>query len=404
MLFRIIPRRKINLQWQDLKVFMHLLFKRELSQGKYTEIFEKAFADYIGTQYALAVSSGRIGLRLILESLRLDPGDEIILPAFTFNAVAQAIKDSGLEPIFVDVHPETYNIDPDLIEKTISPKTKALIATHIFGAPCDISKIVEIAGRNGLVVIEDCCQAIGAMFDERKVGTFGYCSFFSFESIKPFSTFGGGAIVTNDINLIKKVKTALAQYPYPPTKSIVKRFIFSIIEYFLTLRFVFAISVYPVLLLSSLTEKNLVALFKKTKSSFKRFETRFSNFQALIGLSRLPDLEKNNLRRISFAQLLAGIIKGNLKKQKIVLRSKPIFYSYAIGSTNGQDLSKKLLAHGIDVDWFSNHDCSGFCMEKERHPVAQQLLKTLSQLPLYHALSRKDIIYIAERLNKIAEN
>jgi len=399
MLFRVIPRRRINLKLTDLAIFARFLFNEDLLRGKYIEIFEAAFADYVGTKHAIAASSGRTGLSLILKSLDLSPGDEIILPAFTFNAVPKVVRDCGFTPIFVDISNDDYNINVDLIEKKINKKTKALIATHIFGSPCNIDKVMEIASRNGLKVIEDCAQAIGATYKGRKVGAFGHCGFFSFESVKPFSTFGGGAVVTDDSNLAKTIKNKLNELPYPRTKDVFKRFLFSVAEFFLTRPFIFIIFIYPVLILSSLTNKNLSKFFRKTKSSLKKFEIKFTNFQAFIGIERLRGLNKNNSTRVALATLMTGLVKDNFKVQKAHPAANSVYYSYVAEGENCDDLSKKLLFKGVDTDRFFNHDCSNFYKKRQDYPITQKAIKSLIQLPMYHQLSRKDIIYIAGALN-----
>lgn len=401
-MIRIIPRRRINLSLSDAGVFIYLLITKELIKGKHIKIFERAFARYIGAKFALGVSSGRIGLRLILESLGLVPGDEIILPAFTFAAVPKIIKECGFKPLFVDIDRNGYNIDPSLIGQKITPRTKALIATHIFGSPCDIGKMLEIAKKHKLIVIEDCAQAIGATYNGEKVGSFGLCSFFSFESVKPFSTFGGGAVVTKDANLFKKIEEKSRQFSYPRARDISKRFIFCIAESVATLPFIFPIFIYPVLFYSVLTGRDLTKFFRKAKHGFKKFEVKFSNFQAAIGLKKLKDLDRNISKRVYLASILNDLIKNNFKLQENYEGTSHVYYNYVLENKNAKTLSKELFYRGIDTDNFFHCDCSELFTEKEDFPIAKKAINELIQLPLYHQLNKKDILYIANTLNKIS--
>ncbi|WP_338951472.1 DegT/DnrJ/EryC1/StrS family aminotransferase [Fusobacterium nucleatum] len=170
--------------------------------GPQTKKFEKRMEEYLGVKHAIGIGNGTDALVIALEALRIGKGDEVITSPFTFFATAEAISVVGAIPVFVDVKLEDFNIDENKIEKAITPKTKAIIPVHIFGTPANIDKINEIAKKNNLYVIEDACQAIGAKYKDKMVGTLSDIACFSFFPTKNLGTYGdGGLITTNDDNL-----------------------------------------------------------------------------------------------------------------------------------------------------------------------------------------------------------
>lgn len=161
--------------------------------------FEKKFANYIGVKHAISVNSGTDALVIALKALGVKAGDEVITTPFTFFATAEAIAVVGAVPVFADVEEDSYNIDPDRIEEQITERTKAILPVHIFGQPADMERILEIAARHNLLVIEDACQAVGASVSGRKMGAMGNVGCFSFFPTKNLGAFGdGGMITTND--------------------------------------------------------------------------------------------------------------------------------------------------------------------------------------------------------------
>ncbi|MCL6442245.1 MAG: DegT/DnrJ/EryC1/StrS family aminotransferase [Alicyclobacillus sp.] len=167
--------------------------------GPNVKAFEQEVAQYLGVKHAIGVNSGTDALVIALRALGIGPGDEVITTPFTFFATAEAISLVGATPVFVDIDPDTLNIDPNLIEDAITERTKAILPVHLFGKPCEMDVIMDIAERRGLKVIEDCAQSFGAEFEGKKVGTIGYAGCFSFFPSKNLGGCGdGGLIATND--------------------------------------------------------------------------------------------------------------------------------------------------------------------------------------------------------------
>lgn len=171
------------------------------SQGRYVKKFEESFGDYIGVKQALAVSNGTVALHLALVTLGIGPGDEVIVPDLTFAAPVNAICYVGATPVFVDVDPITMAIDPNLVSKAITHKTKAIVAVHLYGHPVDIAAIMDVAKRHNLKVVEDCAEALGSLYHGTHVGCDGDAATFSFFGNKMITTGEGGMLVIKDPEL-----------------------------------------------------------------------------------------------------------------------------------------------------------------------------------------------------------
>jgi perosamine synthetase len=176
------------------------------SQGKYIGQFESKYASFCGTQYAVAVSNGTVALHLALSALGIGRGDEVIVPALTFVATANAVRYCQANPVFVDIQRDNWNIDPNLIKKAITPRTKAIIPVHLYGQPCRMDHIMEIAEQHNLRVVEDAAEAHGALFQGRPVGSIGHIGCFSFYGNKIITTGEGGMVVTGDALINEKLR------------------------------------------------------------------------------------------------------------------------------------------------------------------------------------------------------
>ncbi|MFW9923965.1 MAG: DegT/DnrJ/EryC1/StrS family aminotransferase [Candidatus Thorarchaeota archaeon] len=200
---------------EEKKAVMDVLESKYLAEGPVAREFEKEFAEYLGVKHVLVTSNGTTALHLALQATEIKPGDEVITTAFTFIASSNSILFNGAVPIFADIDPETYCIDPEKIEEKITPKTKAIMPVHIFGNPCEMKAIQDIATDNNLVIIEDACQAHGAKYDGKYVGSFGDANCFSFYASKNLVFGEGGAIATNNDEL-KELIDSIRNHGRPP--------------------------------------------------------------------------------------------------------------------------------------------------------------------------------------------
>lgn len=171
------------------------------------EKFEKEFAAFCGSKYAVTCANGSVSLRLALIAAGVRPGDEVIVPPYTFIATASVVIECNCVPVFVDIDPQTYNIDPDRIAEAITPRTKAIIPVHFAGLACDMDRIMSIAAKHNLTVIEDAAHAHGGIYKGRKLGTIGHAGSFSFQSSKNLNSGEGGIVVTDDEKLYDRINS-----------------------------------------------------------------------------------------------------------------------------------------------------------------------------------------------------
>jgi dTDP-4-amino-4,6-dideoxygalactose transaminase len=199
-----IPGLDLSPQYESLKAELREAVERVLASGQFimgpeVKAFEEEVAKYLGVKHAVGVNSGTDALFISLRALGIGPGDEVITTPFTFFATAEAISHVGATPVFVDVEVHTFNIDPSLIEERITDRTRAILPVHLFGRPAEMDRIMALAHKHGLKVIEDCAQSFGARYDGKQTGTIGDAGAYSFFPSKSLGAYGdGGLIATND--------------------------------------------------------------------------------------------------------------------------------------------------------------------------------------------------------------
>ncbi|WP_160724012.1 DegT/DnrJ/EryC1/StrS family aminotransferase [Bacillus sp. USDA818B3_A] len=208
----MIPLVDLKTEYETLKNELNQVIQEVLESscfilGPNGGKLEKEISQYIGVAHGLGVANGTDALLLCLEALNIGSGDEVITTPFTFFSTAEVIARVGATPVFVDIDPKTYNMNPDLIESVITEKTKAIMVVHLFGQPADMDTILAISRKHNLRVIEDACQSIGASYRGKKIGSFGDFGCFSFFPSKNLGAYGdGGMIVTNNGDLYRKLK------------------------------------------------------------------------------------------------------------------------------------------------------------------------------------------------------
>ncbi len=202
-----IPLSAPDIQEEEIASVAEVLRSSRLSLGPKLKEFEQTLAGYLCAEQAIAVSSGTAGLHLCVRALGIGPGDEVIVPSFSFVAVANAIRYENAIPVFVDAEPENLNLDSSRIEAAITPRTKAILLVHTFGCPAELEQVLQIARQNNLYLIEDACEAIGAEYDGNKVGTHGDAGVFAFYPNKQITTGEGGAVITSDAELAARLRS-----------------------------------------------------------------------------------------------------------------------------------------------------------------------------------------------------
>ena len=208
---RHIPLARPLLGEREEELVLQVLRSGELSLGSLGPAFERAFAERVGTRFAVACSSGTAGLHMAVHRLGLGPGDEVITSPYSFVASANVIRYTGATPVFADIDERTFNVDPAAVEAAITPRTRALLPVHIFGYPCEIDAINGIAAAHGLPVVEDACEALGAEIGGRAVGTHGNPAAFAFYPNKQMTTGEGGMVVTDDPDVARELHSLVNQ-------------------------------------------------------------------------------------------------------------------------------------------------------------------------------------------------
>jgi dTDP-4-amino-4,6-dideoxygalactose transaminase len=209
---KIIPLLDLKAQYETIKDDIKEAIDAVMDSGHYimgpfVNEFEKNLAQYCGVKHAIGVANGTDALLLTLDALGIGPGDEVITSPFTFFASAEVISQVGAKPVFVDIEPDTYNLDVSKLEAAITPNTKAIIPVHIFGQPADIDEILMLGEKYGIYIVEDACQAIGSTYKGKMAGSMGVAGCFSFFPTKNLGGYGdGGMVITDDDSLALKIK------------------------------------------------------------------------------------------------------------------------------------------------------------------------------------------------------
>jgi dTDP-4-amino-4,6-dideoxygalactose transaminase len=207
-----VPFVDLQAQYRSIKAEVDAAIQRVLDTsafilGREVEAFERAFAEYVGARECVGVSNGTAAIQLALQACGIGAGDEVIVPANTFFATAEAVSTAGATPVFVDCDPFTYNIDAGKIEAAVNERTRAVIPVHLYGQPADLDAVFEVAGRHDLIVIEDAAQAHGARYKGRRVGSLARAGCFSFYPGKNLGAYGeGGAVVTDDAEVARRLR------------------------------------------------------------------------------------------------------------------------------------------------------------------------------------------------------
>jgi perosamine synthetase len=201
-----LPLQRPDLTGNELDYVLRCLKANAPSIGDFVERFEGAFSQVAQARHAVAVNNGTAAIHLTLHALGLGPGDEVIVPTFTFVATVNAVKYTGAEPVFADCDADTWVVGPRQVEPRITPRTRAIVAVHLLGGVCDLAGLRALADRHGLLLVEDCAQALGSIFSNRHVGGWGHAGSFSFHGSKTITTGEGGMIVTDDRALAGKLR------------------------------------------------------------------------------------------------------------------------------------------------------------------------------------------------------
>jgi perosamine synthetase len=332
------------------------------SKGKYVSLFEEAFAKYVNVRYATGVCNGTIALHLALVALGISAGDEVIVPTLTYIASVNAIAYMGATPVFVDSLPDTWQIDPKEVRRSITHKTKAIMAVHLYGHPCEMLLLKEIADEYKLFLIEDCAEAIGSKYEGRHVGTLGDVATFSFYGNKTITTGEGGMLLTNDQTIYERAVHFKGQG---------------------------------------------LAKYRQYWHDVIGYNYRMTNICAAIGLGQLEKIDNILLKKRQIAELYKKFLKDT--EYKVHPEIDNVFHSYwmvsiLVPEANHRDRVREYLAEaGIETRpvFYPVHTMPMYSQKYQRYKIAEDIGWRGINLPSYPDLKEEQIVYICEELKKI---
>ena len=379
----------------------------QLVEGPHIAEFEQAFAARMGASHAVATSYGRMAFFYLLDALQLPRGSEIVMPALTFWVIPELARVAGLKPVFADVDPRLFTLDPCAFERAITPRTSAVVPTHLYGLPCDMERIVAVARRHGLKVIEDCAHALGAAWRGHQVGTLGDASFFSFQLLKPLNTYGGGMAVTNDAAVAARVAAAVAAERPPREADVLRRLQLGRVQRIAIRPRVFSASLFPVMWAASwINATPDVYLWEKIRSLDPlpdAYRERYANVQAAIGLQGLAHLDAWTDATIEHAKLLGDALAGTgIETPAVPPNARHVFYQYAIYAKERDAVVRGCLRRGIDVESLHVDVCTRLPLFGNGHapaPGAERSAEAI-QLPVYASLKPDHVDRIASVLRE----
>jgi len=368
--------------------------------GPAVEEFQHRFAEYHGLDHAIATSFGRMAFYNILRALDLPPQSEVIFPAVTFWVVPEIARCAGLKPVFVDVDAATFNLDPARIEAALTERTRAIVPTHLYGQPCDMSEVMRISEKHNLKVIEDCAQAVGARYRGRAVGTFGHASFFSFQMLKGINTYGGGMALTNDFVLAARLRAWAESEPPQTTGELIKRFAAGIAARSLLSPKGFAWWGHPFGAVVSLVgDHDFSRYFWERIRRLDRFpdsyHRRYSNAQAILGLRALDSLDEFNRRSRSHAEVYTYGLANcrSVQMPRIIPSAEHVFYQYCVYVSDPARARRRATRRGVDFETTHVDVCSALPLFERFAVACPEAEKTAAalQLPVYSRLRTGDV-------------
>jgi perosamine synthetase len=383
--------------------------RRQFVQGPLIAEFEEQFARRLGRGKAIATSYGRMAFYYILKAFDFPPGAEIIFPAFTFWVIPEMARVAGLKIVFADIDPATFNLDPESFEKAITPKTRAVVPTHLYGLPCEMDAILAIAKKNGLAVIEDCAHSLGASYHGQPVGTMGDAALFSFQTLKPLNTYGGGMAVVQDSRRAERVSQLAAAEPWPEEQHVQNLLWKGRAQRIFTRPPWFGLSAFPVLWIASWFKARpdvyLWEAIRPLNPLPASYTLRYSNVQAALGLAGLELLDHWTRETQAHARIMdqaLGDIPG------VIIPSVPpdqthVYYQYSAYVPDRDELVRKAIRRGVDIETLHADVCAGlplFHSSRRSAPGADRAA-TAVQLPVYALLSGEQVLHAGNIVRQI---
>lgn len=352
---------------EEAEAVLRVLASGQLAQGEQTRAFEQCFARICHVQDAVAVSSGTAALYLALLAHGIGPGDEVITTALSFVATANAILQAGALPVFVDIEAETCTLDPAQVEAALTPRTRAILPVHLYGHPCNMARLVPLAREHDLILIEDACQAHGALIDGVPVGSFG-TGCFSFYATKNITTGEGGMVTTNDPAIAERIR-----------------------------------------LLRNHGQQ------ARSSQSISGYNLRMSEVQAAMGLVQCEKLEQFTRQRITNAAFLTECLSGYVQTPNVHPGYRHVYHQYVIQVHSDRDrwmrqLHERGIATAIHYPtpiyrqpYYREHPelfriASLDAQKSSGLPVTEKVTRRILSLPVHPALAENDLSTIVREI------
>lgn len=398
-----------NIQKDDVFESLRLFLSPwEHIQGKATRQLEHWFEDYFGTANAVSFINARSGLYAILKNLGIGQGDEVLIQAYTCVAVPNAIIATGATPIYVDID-STFNINTGELKKKITQKTKAILVQHTYGIPADMERVVQIVNKHNIYLIEDVAHTIGGEYKERKLGTFGIASIFSFGRDKAFSSVFGGMVITNDHAFGVALRAYQKQRGYPSLGWVWIQLLYPSLSS-IVLRWYYFLSIGKLLhfLLRKLNFFSLSVTSDEKRGLFSPLKVqKMPNAFSKLALVQLAKLEKYNLHR----KKVSGIYSRELMKlsiDTIPFHDIPLL-RYPLLAGDKKDMLAFFRKDGVYLgDWYNQSidpkdvDLSKVFYSPGSCPKAEETAKHMVNLPTYPTMSQNDILKVLDLLKHYA--
>jgi len=354
----MIPAAKPLLGDDEARAVSEVIKSGMLAQGKKVAEFEMGFGKFIGAKHTIAVGNGTQALHVALTAAGVKPGDEVITTAFSFLASSTSIVHCGAKPVFADIDPETFNMDPDDARTLVTKKTRAIMPVHLFGLSADVKELQKICDEHGLVLVEDACQAHGAQVDGKGVGTFGIASAFSFYPTKNITTGEGGAVTTMDDKTAEQCKLMRNQ--------------------------------------GQVSKYNCVMI---------GYNYRMTDIGGAIGieqLKKLPGWTETRIKNAAYLDRELG--KVGIKVPHVPRGYKHVYHQYTIRVKDRDNVQKKLADMGVGTGVYypqGLHEMGPLAQYRTRKlPNVERACKEVLALPVHPALSRDDLETVAKAVVK----
>jgi len=375
----------------------------ELIDGPHIEAFEGAFAERVGGRRAIATSYGRTAFFYILDAFGFPPGSEIIFPALTFWVMPEMARQAGLTPVFADVDPATFNVTASAIERVITPRTVAVVPTHLWGLPCDMDEITMVASRHHLRVIEDCAHALGATYAGRPVGTFGDAAIFSFQTFKPLNAYGGGMAVVRDPGVAHRVAATVSRQPPPGIDRVKHRLWHGRVMRLATRPDIFKWTLFPLMYACARLHWSIDMYFwekiRPLNPMPDDYGERLSNVQAAIALEGLGRLDAWTARRQLHARRMNALLDEvpGIRVPGVPSGRTHVYYQYCAYVPSRDAVVEACLHRGIDLETLHVDVCTDldlFGPARGGAPGAREATGTV-QIPIYESLSEEQLECVA---------